>query len=98
MESRLYRPAGNRVIAGVCSGIAEFFALDPTIVRLAWAVLAIVGGTGFMLYLAAWAVIPEEDGRRATLPMVLLVLLFGFPVLCAVVAACIGVFASMFGR
>ena len=59
---RLYRLREGRVIAGVCAGLAAYFAVDPTLVRLAFALLAVFGGAGILLYLCAWIVIPEEGG------------------------------------
>jgi phage shock protein PspC (stress-responsive transcriptional regulator) len=60
---RLYRTRDGRIIAGVCSGLAVYFGVDPTLIRLAFAVLAVFGAVGILLYLGAWAVIPDEvDG------------------------------------
>jgi len=60
---RLYRLRDGRVVAGVCAGLAAYFGVDPTLVRLAFALLTIFGGAGILLYLCAWIVIPEEgDG------------------------------------
>jgi phage shock protein PspC (stress-responsive transcriptional regulator) len=60
---RLYRTRDGRIIAGVCSGLAVYFGVDPTLVRLAFAVLTVFGAVGILLYLGAWAVIPDEvDG------------------------------------
>jgi phage shock protein C len=62
-NKRLYRTREGRVIAGVCAGLAAYFGVDPTLVRLAFAVLTIFGGAGVLLYLVAWIVIPDEgDG------------------------------------
>jgi phage shock protein PspC (stress-responsive transcriptional regulator) len=58
----LYRLRDGRVVAGVCAGLAAYFAVDPTLVRLAFALLTVFGGAGILLYLCAWIVIPEEDG------------------------------------
>jgi phage shock protein PspC (stress-responsive transcriptional regulator) len=55
---RLYRSRRNQVIGGVAAGVAEYFDIDPTIVRIAWALLAIAWGTGVLLYLICWLVIP----------------------------------------
>jgi signal transduction histidine kinase len=52
----------ERVIAGVCAGIARTLAVDPTLVRLVFALLALAGGAGVLLYLALWA---WSDGKRA---------------------------------
>lgn len=48
------------MIGGVCVRIAEHLGIDPTVVRLIWAVTTLFWGTGIILYLLAWAVIPEE--------------------------------------
>jgi phage shock protein C len=61
-KKRLYRAREGRVIAGVCAGLAAYLGVDPTLVRLAVAVVAVIGGIGVLLYLIAWIVIPEEDG------------------------------------
>ncbi len=58
---RLYRSRTKRIIAGVCGGIAEYFNIDTTIVRLLWLLLTVVsGGTGLVAYIIAWVIIPEE--------------------------------------
>jgi phage shock protein C len=57
---RLYRLRDGRVVAGVCAGLAAYFGVDPTLVRLAFALLAVFGGAGILLYLCAWVVMPEE--------------------------------------
>jgi len=60
---RLYRIRDGRVVAGVCTGLAAYFEVDPTLVRLAFALLTVFGGVGVLLYLGAWVVIPDEaDG------------------------------------
>jgi phage shock protein PspC (stress-responsive transcriptional regulator) len=60
---RLYRAREGRVIAGVCAGLAGYFRVDPTLVRLAFVVVTFFGGIGILCYLGAWIVIPEEgDG------------------------------------
>ena len=57
---RLYRSSTDKKIAGVCSGFAEYFGLDPVLVRIAWAALVIYGGSGLVLYLICWLVIPVQ--------------------------------------
>ena len=59
-RKRLVRPRVGRKIAGVCAGIAEYFDLDPTLVRVLWLIVAIMTGVGFLAYLVAWIVMPEE--------------------------------------
>jgi len=61
---RLYRSRQKAVIGGVCAGIADYFQVDPTIVRLAWAATILLGGTGLVAYILAWLVVPpapEEE-------------------------------------
>jgi len=60
MEGKLYRSRMDKKIGGVCGGIARYFSIDPTIVRLVWAVSVFLFGTGGLLYLIAWIVLPEE--------------------------------------
>jgi phage shock protein C len=55
---RLYRSRKNQVIGGVAAGVAEYFDIDPTIVRIAWALLGMAWGTGVLVYLIGWLVIP----------------------------------------
>ncbi|OIP99663.1 hypothetical protein AUK40_00600 [Candidatus Wirthbacteria bacterium CG2_30_54_11] len=57
---RLYRSTTDRRIAGVCGGIAEYFAIDPSLVRLLWIIFCLTGGSGVMAYLVAWLIIPER--------------------------------------
>ena len=59
----LYRLRHGRLVAGVCAGLAAYFGIDATLVRLAFAVLSVFGGLGILLYLCAWVIIPDEtDG------------------------------------
>ena len=57
MEKRLYK-SNNKMIDGVCGGIAEYFGIDPTFVRLAWLVFSICGGSGILAYIIAAIIIP----------------------------------------
>lgn len=59
-ERRLIRPAEGRVVAGVCAGLARYFGISPVVYRVAFAALVLVGGSGLILYAAAWLVIPDE--------------------------------------
>jgi phage shock protein C len=60
MEKRLYRSRNDRKLAGVCGGIAEYYGWDPTLVRVAWIVLTLLGGSGILIYLILWLVMPES--------------------------------------
>ena len=62
-SKRLYRIQDGRLVAGVCVGLAAYFGIDPTLVRLGFVLLTFLGGLGVLLYLGSWVVIPEEtDG------------------------------------
>ena len=58
---RLYKSKRERMISGVCGGIAEYFGWDPSIVRLVFAIFALTGGSGILAYIAAAVILPEED-------------------------------------
>jgi phage shock protein C len=56
---KLYRSQTNRMMAGVCGGLGEYFNVDPTLIRVLFVVLAVFGGAGVVLYLAMWIIVPE---------------------------------------
>ena len=60
MEKRIYRPREGKVLVGVCSGIANYFNIDPVLVRLGWIIFCCLGGSGILAYLVAAVLIPEE--------------------------------------
>ena len=60
MTKRLYKSADNRMLCGVCGGIAEYFDIDPTLVRLGWAVFCAIGGSGILAYIIAAIIIPRR--------------------------------------
>lgn len=60
MNKKLYRSNQNRMIAGVCGGIAEYFSLDPTLVRLGWVLFCALGGSGILAYIIAAIIIPQS--------------------------------------
>jgi len=57
---RLYRSKKEKVIGGVCGGIAEYLNTDPTLIRLIWIVGSLVWGAGILAYLIAWIIIPKR--------------------------------------
>ena len=59
---RLVRIQKDRKIAGVCTGFGTYFNVDPVLIRVAAIALALLGGSGVLLYLIAWIVMPLEDG------------------------------------
>ncbi len=61
----LYRPFQDRMLAGVAAGIAQYAGIDATIVRIALAVLTVLGGAGVPLYIAGWLLIPEEGATQS---------------------------------
>lgn len=58
---RLYRSENNRVLGGVCGGIGEYFSLDPVIIRLAFVIFTLMGGSGILLYIILWIVVPPKS-------------------------------------
>jgi phage shock protein C len=68
MERRLYRHRTNRIIAGVCGGLGEYLAIDPTVVRLFFLLFGFTNGIGVLVYFLMWIIIPPEDARSASLP------------------------------
>ena len=58
---RLYRSRKDKMIAGICGGIGEIYSLDPTMVRLVYALITIFSaGTAILVYILGWIIIPEE--------------------------------------
>nr|WP_242859331.1 PspC domain-containing protein [Caloramator mitchellensis] len=60
VEKKLFRSKTDRMVAGVCAGIAKYFDIDPTIIRLMWVFIVMFGGAGILAYIICWIVIPEE--------------------------------------
>ena len=60
MDKRLYRSRENRMLGGICGGIAEYFNIDPTLVRLGWVMFCALGGSGFIAYIIAAIIMPEQ--------------------------------------
>jgi phage shock protein PspC (stress-responsive transcriptional regulator) len=65
-DRRLQRPVKGRMIAGVAAGFAEYFGLDPVLVRVVLVVVTLIAGVGVLIYLAGWLLIPEE-GEQASI-------------------------------
>jgi phage shock protein C len=57
---KLYRSRTNRQLAGVCGGLAEHFNVDATLLRVLFVVLAVLGGSGVVIYVAMWIIVPQE--------------------------------------
>ena len=61
LKQGLYRSKTDRMIAGVCGGLARRFSVNVTWVRLAFVLFTLLGGAGFLLYLFLWIIMPEES-------------------------------------
>lgn len=62
---RICRRREGRIVAGVCAGLADWSGIDVTLVRLAFALFTVLGGSGVLLYLIAWMIIPEEGAEAS---------------------------------
>jgi phage shock protein C len=62
---KLYRSRSNRQVAGVCGGLAQYFNLDATLIRILFVVLAVLGGSGLLLYVLLWIIVPNEQSAAA---------------------------------
>ena len=59
MEKKLYRSRTNKKLFGVCGGLAEYFEIDATVIRLLWVLAVVCAGAGILAYLIAALIIPE---------------------------------------
>lgn len=64
MSKRLYKSNTNKMVDGVCGGIAEYFGIDPTLIRIGWILFCAAGGSGFLAYLIAAIIIPRNPGNE----------------------------------
>jgi phage shock protein C len=60
MTERLTRSESDRILGGVCGGLGEYFDIDPTLIRLGFVAALLFGGSGPIIYLIAWLIIPSE--------------------------------------
>lgn len=60
MNKKLTRSTSDAILLGVCSGVAHYFDLDPTIIRLGWAVFCLLGGSGVLAYIIAAIIMPSD--------------------------------------
>lgn len=63
-RKKIYRDKDDYIVAGVCSGIAEYFEIDSTLIRVIFILLTIGGGSGVLIYLILWLIIPKEGGKE----------------------------------
>lgn len=66
MSKKLYRSKKDQIIGGVCGGIAEYFGIDATLVRLAFVLFALIEGAGIIAYIIAWIIVPERPEGQST--------------------------------
>jgi phage shock protein C len=62
-KKTLLRSSKNKVIAGVCGGLGEYFELDPVLFRLLFVAVTLLGGSGVLIYIILWLVIPEDTSK-----------------------------------
>lgn len=62
MEKKLYKSRTDKKIDGVCAGLAKYLNLDPTLVRVIWALCVALGGSGVLLYIICMIIMPSEPG------------------------------------
>jgi phage shock protein PspC (stress-responsive transcriptional regulator) len=65
---RLYRSIHQKILGGVCGGIAEYINVDVVIVRVAWILFILMGGAGFLAYLICWLIIPAQTDPSMPAP------------------------------
>ena len=61
---RLYRSGNEHILGGVCGGVAEYFDIDPTVVRLIWAFSSFLWGIGIISYMIAWVIVPKNPKHK----------------------------------
>ncbi|RAP52907.1 MAG: PspC domain-containing protein [Methanosphaera sp. SHI613] len=66
VDKKLYRSRTEKMIGGVCGGIAEYFDVDPTIVRVIWVLVCLAVGSGVLIYIIAYLIIPEKPLNTTT--------------------------------
>ena len=60
-KKMLYKNPENRMVCGVCSGVAEYFDVDPSLVRIGWVLISFAGGSGLLAYIIAAIILPDKD-------------------------------------
>jgi phage shock protein PspC (stress-responsive transcriptional regulator) len=68
MNKRLYRSHKEKMIGGVCGGLAEYFDIDPVFIRILFVVAVFAGGSGILAYIICWIVIPEQPYSTPVAP------------------------------
>jgi phage shock protein C len=60
MQKRLHRSRTEKMIAGVCGGLSEYFDVDPTLIRIGWVLISLLAGVGVLLYIVMWVITPLD--------------------------------------
>ena len=60
MKKRLYKSSTDKKVCGVCGGIANYFDVDPTVIRLIWVIFTLAGGSGLIAYIIAAIIMPDD--------------------------------------
>jgi phage shock protein C len=60
MDKKLYKSANDKVLAGVCGGIGEYFDIDPVVIRILWVIFTLLGGAGLIAYIIAAIIMPAN--------------------------------------
>ena len=60
VKKRLYRNQKDKIFAGVCAGVADYFNIDPVLVRLLWVIITLIWGAGLLAYILAWIIVPKK--------------------------------------
>ena len=60
MKKRLYKSSTDKKVCGVCGGLANYFDVDPTVIRLIWVIFTLAGGSGLIAYIIAAIIMPDE--------------------------------------
>ena len=63
MEKKMYKLEHGKLVDGVCGGIAEYFEIDPTVIRVAWSVFAACGGCGILAYIVCMVIMPRKPSN-----------------------------------
>jgi phage shock protein C len=63
---KLYRSRTERMVAGVCGGLAEYFSVDTTVIRVLFLVLTLFGGSGLVVYVVMWILVPDASKAPPT--------------------------------
>ncbi|HCX27801.1 MAG TPA: PspC domain-containing protein [Candidatus Portnoybacteria bacterium] len=67
MDKKLHRSQSDKIIAGVCGGLAEYFGIDSTLMRLGFILIVILGGSGVLLYFILWLIMPKDANSPAVI-------------------------------